>query len=296
MLRRAGLLNQREARDLERSTVAIRTTTVFYAGLALTGVMLGVLFVGFFFGRHYASHFAGEPPLPPAMDGAASVIHSSSTPDVHEAYQERMNRLLQELQQVSDRQMALEAQLTDKTTEAAEMASETQLLRAELRIKEREIKELSEKTVATEGRRFSSSPTRYLRASGGTGAPRGFHASDEPLVKAAMVNQESPAELLIEVNPPDARPGSPYRLRLEIHNRGNASIHVTDLEVVWSYAGRNTGGPLQFSKRVVGPRSTSVLYEVDGIWMEELTAGSIVATVTLESGDQLVNTLRWNES
>lgn len=296
MLRRAGLLNQREARDLERSTIAVRTTTVFYTGLALTGVMLAVLLVGFGFGKYYAIHLGPGPPLPPETDPALNVRNPSSAPDVHEAYQERMDRLLRELQEVSNQQMALESQLTNKAIEAAEMASQTQLLRAQLRIKEREIQALSEKPVLEDGRKFSRSPTRYLPASSGTEAPRGFHASSKPRVKPAMVNPESPAEILIDVNPPDARPGSPYRLRLELHNRGNASIQVTELEVVWNYAGRNSGGPLQFSKRVVGPRSTSVLYEVDGVWMEELTAGSIVATVTLEGGDQLVNTLRWNGS
>jgi hypothetical protein len=295
MLRRAGLLNQREARDLERSTIAVRTTTFFYAGLALTGVILAVLLVGFGFGRYYATHLSSEPPLPPATDPALNVKNPTSTPDVHEAYQERMDRLLRELQEVSDQQMALEAQLTNKTTEAAEMASQTQLLRAQLRIKEREIQSLANKPEPEAGRKFSRGPTRYLPASSGTEAPKGFFASNKPRVKAAMVNPESPAEILIDVNPPDARPGNPYRLRLEIHNRGNASIQVTDLEVVWNYAGRNTGGPLRFSKRSVGPRSTTVLYEVDGVWMEELTAGSIAATVTLEGGDQLVNTLHWNE-
>ena len=84
-------------------------------------------------------------------------------------------------------------------------------------------------------------------------------------------------------------------VQLEIHNHGDIPINVTDLELVWNYAGRNTGGRLPFGKRLVGAGSTSVLYEVDGIWMEELTTGTISATVTLEGGSQLFNTLRWNE-
>jgi hypothetical protein len=110
-----------------------------------------------------------------------------------------------------------------------------------------------------------------------------------------MAATKVPAEILIGINPPDARPGNPYRLRLEIHNHGDTSINVTDLALVWNYSGRNTGGRLPFGKRLVGPGSTSVLYEVNGVWMEELTAGEIAATVTLEGGAQLFNTLRWNE-
>jgi hypothetical protein len=204
-----------------------------------------------------------------------------------------MDRLLQELEKVSDQQRALEAKLNNKSSEAAKMASQTQLLRAQLRIKEREIQTLSTVPEPEPERKFEMGPTRHLQSVGQ--APRNSYSSEKPQSKLAMAASEAPAEILIDINPPDARPGSPYRLRLEIHNRGDTSINVTDLELVWNYAGRNTGGPLPFGKRLVGPRSTSVLYEVDGIWIEELTAGTIFATVTLEGGTRLVNTLRWNE-
>jgi hypothetical protein len=284
---------------LEQSTIALRTTTFFYTSLALSGFMLIVLSLGIGVGIYYSSHFlAGFPEQGgPATDTALNGKPADTTPDVHEAYQERMDRLLKELGELSDRQNELEAKLVSKTTEAAEMANQTQLLRAQLRIKEREVKALAEmKAEPYElGRKFVRGPTRFMPATNKAGEPRGFYASENPRVKRAMAVSEFPAEILIDLNPPDARPGNPYRLRLEIHNRGNASLHVTDLELVWNYAGRNTGGPLPFSKRVVGPRSTSVLYEVDGVWIEELTEGTIVATVTLEGGGQLVNSLRWNE-
>jgi hypothetical protein len=291
MLRRAGLLTHREARDLERSTVAVRTITVFYAGLAMTGTMLVVLALGFGSGIYYATHFGSEPPQPPgpAENVALSVV--ANTPDVHEAYRARMDRLLQELEVVSDQQKALEAKLTNKTTEAAEMASQAQLLRAQLRIKEREIQTLSAKPEFEPGRKFVTGQTRYLQAEASLGSSSSGKVQD----KLAMAASSAPAEILIDINPPDARPGNPYRLRLEIHNRGETSINVTDLELVWNYAGRNTGGPIGIGKRLVGPRSTSVLYEVDGIWLEELAAGTIVATVTLEGGLRLVNSLRWND-
>jgi hypothetical protein len=112
----------------------------------------------------------------------------------------------------------------------------------------------------------------------------------------ATARPEFPAEIIIELAPPNADPGEPYQLSVRIHNHGNRSINLDGLEIVWNVAGRFTGGSIPISASYVSPRSTLLLHEVDGTWVEDLNSAQIVATVTLVEGGRLSNTLSWTDS
>jgi len=196
-------------------------------------------------------------------------------------------------------QTKLEAELQDKTVETAELINKAQLLRMELRFKEREIAALSELAgvKSAEGRRFIRGTTQHEPSPVEAKNIPGFVANQDPKVKImrATTPSEFPADLVIDLTPRSALPGDPYKLRVTIHNRGNQSIELTALDLIWSYAGRRTGGSVPFRPRLVKPRSTMVLHDVDGVWLEEHNSATITATVTLGDGGRLTNTLSWQD-
>jgi hypothetical protein len=137
--------------------------------------------------------------------------------------------------------------------------------------------------------------TKYKPANGTTNEPQGFALEDGTKVNVATARPEFPAEIIIELAPPNADPGEPYQLSVRIHNHGNHSINLDGLEIVWNVDGRFTGGSIPISASNVSPRSTLLLHEVDGTWVEDLNSAQIVATVTLAEGGRLSNTLSWTD-
>ncbi len=111
----------------------------------------------------------------------------------------------------------------------------------------------------------------------------------------ATQQEEFPADLVIDLTPRNAQSGDPYRLEVRLHNRGHRSMVVTGLELVWNYGGRNAGGKIPFQTRPVEPKSTALLHQIDGTWVEEQNTGNITIDVFLEDGGRLTNTLRWQE-
>ena len=107
-----------------------------------------------------------------------------------------------------------------------------------------------------------------------------------------------PAQVIIEVNPPNAQPGQPYVLRVRMHNEGNKPIHAKTIELVSTYSGSTTGKGQQIPVRTARvnvwfPRATAMLLEVSGTWSEEQNKGQIVAHVSLMGGGSLTKTIKW---
>jgi hypothetical protein len=104
-----------------------------------------------------------------------------------------------------------------------------------------------------------------------------------------------PAQILIEFNPGDARPGEPYVLQVSVFNEGYRPIEFQSLELMSRFGSKTTGKGQQIPVliRQVGPQTTAVLHEVRGIWNESQNHGEIEATVNLEDGSRLRKTIRW---
>ncbi len=144
-------------------------------------------------------------------------------------------------------------------------------------------------------RRFSESPTELVASGQPTGL-EGFSAGDTVKVEKGSAELSVPGELLIELNPRDAKPAEPYTLTVRLHNETNTGLLLKNLELVTSYGGRKLGKGVEIplGLRRIEARSTVLLHEVSGQWKEEQNAGgSITATVSLAKG-KLTKVLSWS--
>jgi hypothetical protein len=235
------------------------------------------------------------PPPPPVLPSSGPPETELLFPDqeARDAFRAKVDRMQRELDRLVNRQAELEKRLAAKTLESKDLTNQARRLREELRFKEREMNALNQLTQPRSpvGRRFVLGTTEYsLRASE---AIKGFIAAEELEVRPATMPLEVPAEVVIALTPTDAQPGDSYRLEVQIHNRGNRSVHLTGLELTWSYAGKNSGGSIPFRARIVGPRSSELLHQIEGIWFEDLHNATIVAIVILKEGGRLKNRLSW---
>lgn len=140
--------------------------------------------------------------------------------------------------------------------------------------------------------RFQLGESYYTPPGGGEGL-QGFVAGDGEVFRATEAS--SPANLLLEVEPRAVRLGDPYQLSIRLVNRSNQSLAPVELRLDWTFGTKNTGGPVTLKARRVAPRTTGLLYELQGSWTpahEEGTA-SITATLALADGAKIQNTLRW---
>lgn len=288
------------AQNLDKGTITIRTAAFIQIGLILTALVVVIAMASYALG-YYTSSFLGSssphpqaPPELPAPTAAGAPVDQN----VDEAFRDKVDRLQIQLTELRTRQSELEIQLQSKTLEADQYALATAQLRTELVAKEREIDNLSETSMqaAVTGRQFSRGSTEYKPAHETTGEPRGFALDDGTEIKVATAMPEFPAEIIIELAPPNADPGEPYQLSVRIHNHGNRSIDLDGLEIVWNVSGRFTGGSIPIASKNVSPRTTLLLHEVGGTWIEDLNSAQIVATVTLAEGGRLSNTLSWTDS
>lgn len=282
-----------EARPEDQGDITLRTSSFLYIGLLTTALVLVVAGASFWLGFLSSSFFRFDTP-PPQTPAAPDATPVSSVPlEVNPDLRGRVDRLQAELADLRRRQGDLEVRLQSKTAEAAAHANVSDLLRAELVSREREIDSLS-KRVSETRRRFHRGQTEYLPGRSAAQEILGFATEDGTGIELATPSADYPAELVIELTPSDALPGQPYRLSVRIHNRGNHSIALSGLDVVWNYGGRHTGGSVPFQSRRVPARSTLLLHEVDGVWVEELDTARITATVQLEEGGGLTNSLSWD--
>ncbi len=146
-------------------------------------------------------------------------------------------------------------------------------------------------------RGFSESSTELVQDARPPGL-EGFSTDDEVDVEKGSADLSVPGELLIELNPRDAKPAEPYTLTVRLHNETNTGLLVKSLELVTSYGGRKLGEGVEIpmNLRRIGARSTVLLHEASGQWKEEQNAGgSITATVTLVKG-KLKKILTWSAS
>ena len=288
------------AQNLDRGTITIRTSAFIQIGLILTALVVVISIASYALG-YYTSSFLGVssphpqvPPEPPALTAGGTPVEQ----DVHEAFRQKTDRLQLQLAELRSRQTKLETQLQSKTMEASQYALAAGQLRRELVVKERELEDLSKasKRTAVTGRRFSRGSTEYKPVPGTASESRGFALDDGTEVIMATASPEFPVEIIIELAPPHADPGERYLLSVRVHNHGNRSIDLTGLEIVWNVAGRFTGGSIPIAAKNVSPRSTLLVHEVDGTWVEDLNSAQIMATVTLAEGGRLSNTLSWTDS
>jgi hypothetical protein len=299
LLRALGLVTIADARRIEKSTIPLKTTSVMSAGLAFAALVVVAVIAGL--QLELFTPDSSEIDLP-ELQTAPIPREEELDPrlldeQVREDFRQKVVQLQVELERLQEYQHQIESQLAKKTVEATELDHLASLLQTELTRKSEEINTLAElatrRTVS--GRSFSQEPTLYAAPSSDASMNAGFFDTQGAAVKRATQQEEFPADLVIDLTPRNAQSGDPYRLEVRLHNRGHRSLVVTGLELVWNYGGRNAGGKIPFQKRPVEPRSTALLHQIDGTWVEELNSGNITIEVLLEDGGRLTNTLRWQE-
>jgi hypothetical protein len=78
-------------------------------------------------------------------------------------------------------------------------------------------------------------------------------------------------------------------------NQSHRAIVPSALRLDWSFRGKNTGGDVALGVDRIDPQKSVLLHAVSGDWTEAHQAGgvSVTATLTLEDGARLSNSLHW---
>lgn len=143
-------------------------------------------------------------------------------------------------------------------------------------------------------RRFVESKTEFTPSQSDTQEVVGFEMEDRFEVNETA-DPVFPAQIIIELNPTDAKPGEPYVLRVRVFNEGYRPIEVRSLELVSRFGGKSTGKGAEIPTRIqrIDPQATALVYEIAGTWKESQQQGEIAATVTLADGGKFSKSIRW---
>ncbi len=154
--------------------------------------------------------------------------------------------------------------------------------------------ELEQQVTAAPVRRIVESETEYIPSQSGTEEVMGFEIEDRFKINETAADF-FPAQIIIELNPTDAKPGEPYVLRIRIFNEGYRAIEVRSLELVSRFGGKTTGKGAQIPSRTqrIEPQATALVHEIAGTWTEAQHQGEIAATVTLADGGKFSKSISW---
>jgi serine/threonine protein kinase/tetratricopeptide (TPR) repeat protein len=154
--------------------------------------------------------------------------------------------------------------------------------------------ELEPQVAAAPVRRIVESETEYTPSQSGTEEVMGFEMEDRFKVNETAADF-FPAQIIIELNPTDAKPGEPYVLRVRIFNEGYRAIEIRNLELVSRFGGKTIGKGAEISPRTrrVDPQATALVHEIAGTWTEAQHQGEIEATITLADGGKFSKSIRW---
>jgi hypothetical protein len=141
--------------------------------------------------------------------------------------------------------------------------------------------------------RFRLDATSYVDPSE-SGAVKGFVPGEQKIHRASA-RPPNPALLLIELLPEHIRPGEPYRLSVRLVNQSHRPIAPSSPRLDWSFDGMSTGGDVALGVDRIDPQKSALRHEVSGDWTEAHQAGRVrvTATLTLDDGARLQNSLHW---
>ena len=160
-------------------------------------------------------------------------------------------------------------------------------------IEERDPEE-SSLLIESPEKRFRLGETLFEDPTVAASEVRGFIVEDEKVHRVTAL-PANPAHLLIELSPDRFALGQSYELEVRLVNRSNRALGATSLRIDWSFAGKKTGGDVTLDIAHVGANESAVLYSVTGRWTPAHEEGPVLltATLTLEDGERLANTLSW---
>lgn len=289
-------------RELEEQRQKLRRYQV-YLGVALAvfgiGTLAAIALVGLY-GVRLASGMGELQTRISALDDR----HSAWTEDLGAAVARQKQELEairksanEDLEAMREAQRKLAA-IRDPQKELSALREANEALWDELATQKAELldalKESDGVDLPLPGSRFRLGETTYVDPSE-DGAPiKGFIPGSAKIHSATNV-PPNPALLVIEVSPEKVGPGEPYQLSVRLVNRSNRSLSPASLRLDWSFQGKNTGGDVPVGASLVGAQKSVLLYAVSGEWTEahKNSPVRVTATVTLDGGARLSNSLNW---
>jgi hypothetical protein len=117
----------------------------------------------------------------------------------------------------------------------------------------------------------------------------GFDASGVGVKRAPQVN----GRVVLEMDPPQVRPGVDFVVRVYLANDGDQDIPVQGLTLVTLEDGKRTSRTPAPAARTVKPKQRALVHEMSGVWREAARTWSMEATVTSSKQDVYKNRLSW---
>ncbi len=144
--------------------------------------------------------------------------------------------------------------------------------------------------------RFRLGETDFMdpvRASGEE-ALDGFVVGEQKVHRGSQAPTQ-PGHLVIELDPESIGLGDSYELAVRLVNRSNRALSAGSLRLDWSFGDRKTGGPVPLDVSRVDANGSAVLFQLSGRWTPSHETGPVElkATLTLDDGGSLTNTLSW---
>jgi len=117
----------------------------------------------------------------------------------------------------------------------------------------------------------------------------GFDAAGVGVKRAPQVN----GRVVLEMDPPEMRPGVDYTVKVYLANDGDREIDVQGLTLVTVENGKTTSRTPPPAARTVKPKQRALVHEIAGVWREAARTWAMEATVTSSRQDVYKNRLSW---
>jgi hypothetical protein len=143
--------------------------------------------------------------------------------------------------------------------------------------------------VPAGGRRFVLGTTVVESAKGVPRNLPGFDAAGVGVKRAPEVT----GRVVLEMDPPQVRPGVDYTVKVWLANDGDKDIPVQAVKVTTIEDGRTIARNPPPGARSVKPKQRALVHEFSGVWREAARAWAMEVTVTSERQDVYRNRLSW---
>ena len=117
----------------------------------------------------------------------------------------------------------------------------------------------------------------------------GFDAAGVGVKRAPQVN----GRVVLEMDPPQVRPGVDYTVKVFLANDGDRDIAVQGVTLVTVENGKTTSRKPAPAARTVKPRQRALVHELTGVWREAAQSWAMEATVSSAAQDIYKNRLSW---
>ena len=99
--------------------------------------------------------------------------------------------------------------------------------------------------------------------------------------------------VVLEMDPPQMRPGVDYTVKVYLANDGDRDIEVQGLTLLTIENGKTTSRKPASAARTVKPKQRALVHELAGVWREAARTWAMEATVTSARQDVYKNSLSW---